>query len=64
MVSGHQEGGPANSITIRIASSTGISGKCLVLMYAMFPDHPNTFPIPLVAKMYVIINRPSSGTTG
>src|SRR5437763_5367082 len=41
---------PANSITIAMARSTGISGKCLVLMYCTSPDQENTFPMPLVAR--------------
>ena len=61
-VTRHSE--PATSMTIATASNNGMKGKCLVLMYATFPDQPNIFPIPLVAKMYVIIKRPSRGTTG
>src|SRR6266576_418350 len=39
----------------RDGHSTGIIGKCRVFMYATSSDHPNTLPIPLVAKMYAII---------
>jgi len=42
---------PASSITIAMAKSTGIIGKCRVLMYRTFSDQENTLPIPLVAKM-------------
>ena len=55
LVSGHQTNRTASSITIAMASSTGIIGKCRVFMYATSSDHPNTLPIPLVAKMYAII---------
>src|SRR5205823_5958312 len=54
LLSGHQTNRTASSITIAMASSTGIIGKCRVFMYAASSDHPNTLPIPLVAKMYAI----------